>query len=200
MSMIKALRSTLKPEEILSLVYLLRVELVKGAWTSRYLDNTDFEEDSELDAPPDGIIKLIADLLGRCVDSIGPGGWLLNDAILAGDDSGDFIASLKLEVSAALEGLEEAAYLRGIVNEAVKYSAEARMATNEDLALNMAKPISLQVKEPGAEALPLGLKVKRKIGETKIVSGGEVVLRSAREKGHLVSQQVGPYSLERITV
>ncbi|KAI0127749.1 hypothetical protein BJ170DRAFT_626631 [Xylariales sp. AK1849] len=197
--MIKALRSTLKPEEILSFVYLLRVELVKGAWASRYLDNTDFEEDAELDAPPDGIIKLIADLLGRCVDSIGPGGWLLNDAILAGDETGDLIASLKLEVSAALQGLEDAVYLRGIVAETVKY-CEAAQKVEAQPKLDLAKPILLQIKEPGAEALPLGLKTKPKIDKTKVVSGGEIVQRSIREKGHLRSQQVGPYSLERIAI
>ncbi|KAI1861131.1 hypothetical protein JX265_009750 [Neoarthrinium moseri] len=198
-SMIKALRTTLKPEEILSLVYLLRVELVKGAWTSRYLDTTDFEEDAELDAPPDGIIKLLADLLSRCVDSIGPGGWLLNDALLAGDDSGDFIASLKLEVSAALEGLEEAVYLKGVVSEAVRYCEAAQKAEIKQ-RFDLAKPISLQVKELGSEALPLGLKIKGKIEKTKVVSGGEIVQRSTREKGHLRSQQVGPYSLERIAI
>jgi hypothetical protein len=195
----KALRTSLKPEEILSLVYLLRIELVKGAWTSRYLDNTDFEEDAEIDAPPDGIIKLLADLLSRCVDSIGPGGWLLNDAILAGDDSADFIASLKLEVSAALEGLEEAAYLKGVVGETLRY-CEAAQKSEGKARFDLAKPISLQVKEPGAEALPLGLKAKGKIEKTKVVSGGEIVERSAREKGHIRSQQVGLYSLERIAI
>jgi hypothetical protein len=200
-AMIKALRSTLKPEEILSLVYLLRVELVKGAWTSRYLDNTDFEEDAELDAPPDGIINLIADLLGRCVDSIGPGGWLLNDAILFGDESGDFIASLKLEVSAALEGIEEAVYLHCIVGEAVKYSSSLQAAAAQaNRTFDLSKPIPLHVKEAGAEALPLGLKTKPVIEMTKVVSGGEIVQRSVREQGHLRSQQVGPYSLERIAI
>ncbi|KAI1639179.1 hypothetical protein F4809DRAFT_175107 [Biscogniauxia mediterranea] len=206
-SMIKALRSTFKPEEILSLVHLLRVELVKGAWTARYLDHTEFERDAALDAPPDGIIKLLADLLGRCVDSIGPGGWLLNDAILAGDDSGDFVASLKLEVSAALEGIEEAAYLRGIVGEAVRFcetsTAVAKKATGdaaEDKAEKI-KPIPLHVREPAAEALPLGLRpASERIAAHKVVSGGEVVARTQRETGHLVSQQVGAYSLERIAV
>ncbi|ORY63451.1 uncharacterized protein BCR38DRAFT_394408 [Pseudomassariella vexata] len=203
-STIKALRSTFKPEEILSLVYLLRVELVKGAWTSRYLDNTEFEEDAELDAPPDGIITLISDLLGRCIDAIGPGGWLLNDALLGSnniDDSGDFVASLKLEVSAALEGLQEAVYLRGIVGEAVKYCEAAQKAEAQANAmLDVTKPMPLYVREPGAEALPLGLKTKTVIEKTKVVSGGEVVRRTARETGHLRSQQVGPYSLERIAI
>ncbi|KAI1206641.1 uncharacterized protein F4807DRAFT_228395 [Annulohypoxylon truncatum] len=198
-SMIKALRATFKPEEILSLIYLLRVELVRGAWTSRYLDTTEFERDSTLDAPPDGIIKLIADLLGRCVDSIGPGGWLLNDAVLAADETGDFVASLKLEVSAALEGLEEAVYLRGIIGEAVRYCEASKKAKVEG-AMDKMKPISLHVKEPGAQALPLGLKAKGGISTHKIVSGGELVDRSQRETGHLRSQQVGQYSLERIAI
>ncbi|RYP52098.1 hypothetical protein DL768_002648 [Monosporascus sp. mg162] len=200
-SMVKALRSTFKPEEILSFVHILRVELVKGAWTSRYLDTTDFEQDPKLDAPPDGIIKLLADLLGRCVDAIGPSGWLVNDAILANDESGDFIASLKLEVSAALEGIEEAVYLRGIVGEAVKYCQTAEKQARSDAAVNKMKPIPLHVGEIGAEALPLGLKSKKeRISPQKVVSGGEIVDRSARETGHLRSQQVGAYSLERIAI
>ncbi|KAI0834534.1 hypothetical protein F5Y06DRAFT_278907 [Hypoxylon sp. FL0890] len=198
-SMIKALRATFRPEEILSLIYLLRVELVRGAWTSRYLDTTDFEKDSSLDAPPDSIVKLLADLLGRCVDSIGPGGWLLNDAVLPGDEAGDFVSSLKLEVSAALEGLEEAVYLRGIVGEAVKYCEASKKAGAEGVVDKM-KPIPLQVKEPGAQALPLGLKAKDRIPTQKIVSGGEIVDRSQRETGYLRSQQVGHYSLERIAI
>lgn len=229
---IKTLRTTFKPEEILSLIYLLRVELVKGAWTSRYLDITDFEQNEDLDAPPDNIIKLIADLLSRCVDSLGPGGWLLNDAILAGDESGDFISSLKLEVSAALEGLEEAVYLRGIVGETVKF-AEAAAAvaylsttapstttdtngvettavtpsTTSTTAITtlggkvLTKPLALHVREPGSEALPLGLKTRHTaVSQTKVVSGGEIIKRSGRETGHLHSQQVGPYSLERIAI
>lgn len=200
-SMIKALRATFKPEEILSLIYLLRVELVRGAWTSRYLDTTDFEKDSTLDAPPDGIIKLLADLLGRCVDSIGPGGWLLNDAVLGGDDTGDFISSLKLEVSAALEGLEDAAYLRGIIGEAVKYCEKVQKTSGHDnVVVDTMKPILLHVKEPGAQVLPLGLKTKERITSHKVGSGGEIVDRSQREQGHLRSQQVGPYSLERIAI
>ena len=197
---IKALRSTFKPEEILSMIYLLRVELVKGAWASRYLDNTEFEQDPNLEPPPDGVIKLLADLLGCCVDSIGPGGWLLNDAILAGDDSGDFVASLKLEVSAALEGVNQAIYMRGIISQAVKYCEAAQLAEEQANKVDVSKPIALNVREAGSELLPLGLKTQEQPDTKKVVSGGEVIRRSAREMGHLRSQQVGPYSLERIAI
>ncbi|KAI1338263.1 hypothetical protein F5Y15DRAFT_137225 [Xylariaceae sp. FL0016] len=201
-SMIKALQSTFKPEEILSLVYLLRVELTKGGWTSRYLDDTDFEKDAPFDPPPDGSVKLIADLLGRCVDAIGPGGWLLNDAILAGEDSGGFIDRFHLEVSVALEGLNEAACLRGLVGDVVKFSetlGKTAIVPKEDMG--KLKPISVQVGTPGSDALPLGLKpAAQRISKQKVVSGGEVVKRSAREVGHLIGQQVGSYSLERIAI
>ncbi|KAI1759393.1 hypothetical protein GGR53DRAFT_149448 [Hypoxylon sp. FL1150] len=199
-SMIKAVRATFKPEEILSLIYLLRVELVRGSWTTRYLDTADHGEESTFDAPPDGIIKLIADLLGRCVDSIGPGGWLLNDALLAGDEAGDFVTTLQLEVSAALEGVEEATYMKGIIGEALRFYETSAKASESKNAVDKMKPISLQVKEPGSGLLPLGLKRKDIISAQKIVSGGEIVDRSQRETGHLRSQQVGHYSLERIAI
>jgi hypothetical protein len=199
-SVVKALRTTFKPEEILSLMYVLRVELGKGGWTDRYLEVDYHEADAPFDAPPDNIIKLIADLLGRCLDSLGPGGWLLNDAMQAGDDTADFVGSLTHEVSAALEGLEEMVYMRNFLADPLKYCEASK---KETLAAHVdtTKPIAVRVKEIGAEALPLGFKsVSQRISSHKVVSGGEVVQRSIRETGHLVSQQVGSYSLERIVI
>lgn len=200
LSMIKAIRATFKPEEILSLILLLRVELVRGSWTSRYLDTADYGEESTFDAPPDGIIKLIAELLGRCVDSIGPGGWLLNDALIAGDETGDFVATLKLEVSAALEAVEEAVYMKSIIGESMKFYEASTKASGSKNVVDKMKPIPVHVKEPGSEILPLGLKRKDIVSAQKVVSGGEIVDRSLRETGHLRSQQVGHYSLERIAI
>lgn len=200
-SMVKALRSIFKPEEILSLIHLLRVELVRGAWPSRYMDNTQFEEDPNMEAPPDGVIKLIADLLHRCVDAIGPGGWLLNDAILASDGSSDLITALRLEVGAALEASLEASSIRSYLGQMLKYSEAAQKAEEQAKKVDVSRPIALNVRESGDQALPLGLKTKsQQIEWRKVVAGGEIVRRSARETGHLRSQQVGSYSLERIAI
>ncbi|KAI0541828.1 hypothetical protein GGR58DRAFT_510638 [Xylaria digitata] len=203
-SAIKALRATFKPQEILSLMYVLRVELVKGGWTDRYLEVDYRDEDVPFDAPPDGIIKLIADLLGFCLDSLGPGGWLLNDAIQADDDAAaDFVGSLTHEVSAALEGLEEVVFMRNFLSGPVKYLEEASRKAAGVVAqdTNAAKPIAVCVKDPAAGALPLGLKpASQVVSSHKVVSGGEVVQRSLRETGHLISQKVGSYSLERIVI
>ncbi|KAI0432200.1 hypothetical protein F5Y09DRAFT_302395 [Xylaria sp. FL1042] len=200
---VKALRTTFKPQEILSLMYVLRIELVKGGWTDRYLE-ADYH-DEKFDAPPDSIIKLIADLLGLCLDSLGPGGWLLNDAMQAGDDAADFVGSLTHEVSAALEGLEEVTFLRNFLAGPVKYFEEvSRKAAGTAVVAQGAtttKPIAVCIKDPTARMLPLGLKpASQHVSSHKVGSGGEIVERSLREKGHLISQKVGSYSLERIVI
>ncbi|OIW22791.1 hypothetical protein CONLIGDRAFT_638043 [Coniochaeta ligniaria NRRL 30616] len=239
-STVQAIRRLFRPEETLSLIHVLRVELVKGGWTARYLDTSlpDGEED-ELEPPPDGSIRLIADLLCRCIDSVGSGGWMINDALLArtGDhlDSADFLAGLKLEISAALEGIQEAVYLRGLLTETVKFGntvqqgllgGEAgktplggkgtphKQAGNTPhkgtpykgapgSVLKRNKPLVLAASAAEMhemQMLPLGLGSRQRVPATKLAAGGEIVTRSKREIGHLVSQRVGAYSLERIVV
>lgn len=228
---VQTLRRLYRPEETLSLIHVLRVELVKGGWTARYLDGSQIDDEDELAPPPDGSIRLIADLLCRCIDSVGPGGWMINDALLAraGDhlDSADFLAGLKLEVSAALEGIQEAVYLRGLLTETVRYGNTVQKAVAEasshKATLHKGTPFKntpskatppqrraavkgnkaikkLQVPNGEMQMLPLGLGSKHGVSSTKVVSGGEIVTRSKREIGHLVSQRVGAYSLERIVV
>ncbi|KAK1597086.1 uncharacterized protein LY79DRAFT_508089 [Colletotrichum navitas] len=199
---VRALRETFNPTEVLSLIHLLRVQLIGSAWTSRYVDSTNFDKDEAARAPPDSAISLIAELLSRCIDSVGPSGWLTNGTSL-GDraDATDFITALKLEVSAALEGLNEAVYLDGIVGEAVQYGRAVKAGVKtapSGRAQALAKPVSLDVES--SPHLPLGLVSKQSVSNVKIVSGGEVLERSSREKGHLLSQKVKAYSLERISI
>lgn len=219
LSMIRVLRRSYKPEEILSLIYVLRMELVRDGWTARYLDRTKLDEDEELAAPPDGSISLIADLLCRCIDAVGPGGWLINDAIVAAGaadhmDSADFLASLKLEVSAALEGVQEAVFMRGIISEFVRYGHSVQRAEAESSQKHRrgdGTALVLQGQRdkaawstPGrtelSAMLPLGLKAKSRVSIEKVISGGEIARRRRREVGHLVSQKVGLYSLERVGI
>jgi hypothetical protein len=225
MSTVQAIRRLFRPEETLSLIHVLRVELVKGGWTARYLDTSLPEGEDEQEPPPDGSIRLIADLLCRCIDSVGAGGWMINDALLArtGDhlDSADFLAGLRLEVSAALEGIQEAVYLRGLLTETVKYGNNVQRAlvdvqshktpqkgTHKGVPykgtpqsrMSRNKPQNFSASAAESQILPLGLASKQRVSATKIVGGGEIVTRSKREIGHLVSQRVGAYSLERIVV
>lgn len=199
---VKALRSTVRTEEVLAFIYLLRMELVRGAWTSLYVDTISFESEGT-DSPPDGVITLIADLLGRCMDAIGSGGWLFNDAMSWADkaETGDFLTALRLEVTAALEGIEEAVHINGVVSEAVRYGqVMQKNSAGRQVTWNISKPMTMQLESQESRILPLGLKVKQMPTKEKIVSGGEVMQRSARETGHLISQKVEPYSLEKLAI
>ncbi|KAI1114593.1 hypothetical protein F5Y14DRAFT_413887 [Nemania sp. NC0429] len=200
LSTVRALQPTFKPHEIISLMYVLRIELVKGGWTDRYVEVDYRNEDVRFDAPPDGVIELIADLLGVCLDSLGPGGWLLNDVLQAGDDAVDFVDLLMHEVSAALEGVEEMCFLRNLLAGPLKYCEEvSKKTTGPDP--NATKPVTVRINDVAPGALPLGLKPpSQRVSSHKVVSGGEIAQRSQREMGHLISQKVGSYSLERIVI
>lgn len=69
----------------------------------------------------DGIIILIVDFFGCCLDVVGVGGWFFNDVMLFVDvlEVGDFIVVLRFEVIVVLEGVEEVVFFNGIVGEVV---------------------------------------------------------------------------------
>lgn len=200
-STVRALRATLQTDEILALVCLLRAELVRGAWTSPYIDPGRAEAEGS-EPPPDGVIALIADLLGRCLDAIGAGGWLFSDVVAWTNkaDAKGFLKTLKLEVAAALEGIEGALFLNGIVGEAARFGMVAAKNWASRQTWNGNNPIPMHVEACESRMLPLGLKARQPPTASKVVSGGEVVQRSMREKGHLISQDVEVYSLEKIAV
>lgn len=195
---VRGLRASFSPTEILSLIHLLRIQLVGSAWTTRYSEPTSLDQDDGTRAPPDGAITLIAELLARCVDALGTNGWLSTGS--TGEwDSGHFLTALKLEVNAALEGLNDAVGLNGILGEAVRFgTASLAGAAGRSLARAADRPRTLEVGAPAS--LPLGLTPSKAVTQFKVVSGGEVVERSARERGHLMSQKVKEYSLEKVTI
>ncbi|KAK4239594.1 hypothetical protein C8A03DRAFT_42825 [Achaetomium macrosporum] len=192
---VQSLRRLFKPEEIIGLMNVLRAELIKDGWTTRYLDRTGVDQD-EIEAPPDGSIQLIADLMSRCIDSVGLGGWMASDAILGSsrneEDSADFFSQFQAEVSVALEGILEAVRLQGALAEAVNYAKKARKALVDS---TKGKAVSLHM----TEELPLGLKADSRMSTERVRSGGEIVPRSSRQIGHFVSKKRGIYSVHRIS-
>jgi hypothetical protein len=208
-SIVNALQTKLSSREIVCLIYLLRFDLQKGGWTAKYLDAYAQEEATDVAEVPDNAIILISTLLGNCIDAIGAGGWLAGDAMLVrGDgssDAEDLISALKLEVSAALESIEEGTYLKGITSEMVRYGNAVQMALkeqphHESSANKKRKPVTLKLIDPEQMILPVGLKAEQQISRQRVGAGGEVQARTARDIGHLKSQKVGKYTFERITI
>ncbi|KAL2131189.1 hypothetical protein VTI74DRAFT_5437 [Chaetomium olivicolor] len=190
---IRSLRRLFKPEETIGLMNVLRAELIKDGWTTRYLDRTGADQD-EIEAPPDGSIQLIADLMSRCIDSVGLGGWMAADTVLSRsqEDSADFFSQFQAEISVALEGILEAVRLQGALAEAVSYAKRARKALADSAK---GKAVALHL----SEELPLGLKTDSRISTERVRSGGEIVARSSRQIGHFVSKKRGIYSVHRIS-
>jgi hypothetical protein len=196
-------------QDVVALIYLLRFELARGAWTTRYLDVDQLEITDEEAAVPDNAIIPISSLLNNCIDAIGAGGWLSGNArLVSGDpfEAEELISSLKLEVSAALEGIEEAVYLRGLTSEMIRYGGAVQAgisgpAHNTPAGKNWRiKPVMLPSSEQEMKILPLGLKADRQISLLKVGFGGEVHERTRRDIGHLKSQRVAKYTLERIII
>ncbi|KAM7193790.1 hypothetical protein V8F20_008265 [Naviculisporaceae sp. PSN 640] len=196
---VQSLRRLLKPEEVLSLISVLRMELIKDGWTTRYLEGWNDAEE-ELEAAPDGSIDLLATLLSRCIDSIGLGGWMTFDTLAGNwgvEDSVDFFSQVQAEVSTALEGVCEAIRLQGTIAEAVTYLGKANKALGTE---NNGKSSSKAIMAvPTTGPLPLGLKADFKPSAERIRSGGEIVQRSKREIGLFASKKRSAYSVLRIS-
>ncbi|KAK4198056.1 hypothetical protein QBC40DRAFT_96803 [Triangularia verruculosa] len=184
---VQSLRRLFRPEEIIGLLNVLRAELIKDGWTSDYLE--------EIEAPPDGSLQLIADLMTRCIDAVGLGGWMAFDSVLASsarnEDTSDYFGRFNLEISSALQGINDSIQLQSMLAEATSYAKRARRALIE---AGKGMPTTVHF----TEQLPLGLKTDVKISTERIRSGGEIVQRSSRDIGQAISRRRAVYSLQRI--
>ena len=198
----KALRGELSQQYLLSFVDHIRMGLARSGWLSRYVDEALFPIEDHSERIDN--MKVAAKLMNCAIDSLGSGGWISGSSSnidLA--ESGDTIAYMKAEISAALEGIEEAAYLDGVLKEVLLYSKTAKHLGSlhkGNQHPNMVKPITIPSEEIARNALPIGLNAEQGVGLTQVVAGGELKARSARNIGRLKSRKVGLYSFERIMV
>ncbi|KAJ5159539.1 uncharacterized protein N7482_006543 [Penicillium canariense] len=132
-SVVKSLRSNLSRTELISMVHHLRLSLATGGYTSRFTENppTPITLDQ---ITPTLSLNTIVDLITASVDAVGPSGWISaipavnnldegsDSAIAAASREMELIADMKSEVSAALAGVEEATYLKGILREYLRFA------------------------------------------------------------------------------
>ena len=204
-SVARALKKELPIPQLRLLVDSLRMEIARGGWLSPYEDNLDsldfsFRDDSQMSS--------IAHLFNCVIDSLGTGGWILGDSM--SDDlteSADTVAYMKAEISAALEGIEEATYLKGMLGEILLYGKDSLNSSVKQSKSNEAqlpalppKPETMTLDEEGSQLLPLGLKLAPVISTIKVGAGGELIKRSRRDIGRLKSRMVGKYSFDRIMI
>lgn len=194
---VQSLRRLFEPREIICLLNVLRSELINDGWTRRYLDGSvDNEDQDEAGAAPDGSIKLIAELMCRCLDSVGLGGWMAFDATLPNgsneqEEPIDYFSQVQTEVSVALEGIQEAVRMQSTLAEAVNFAKKAR---NAQKAAGLSRGSLIR-----SQALPFGLKTDTRPSVDRIRAGGEIVRRSRRQIGLFQSKTRKAYSVTRVT-
>ncbi|OQE27863.1 hypothetical protein PENSTE_c004G05956 [Penicillium steckii] len=148
-SVVQSLRSNLSRADLLIMVHHLRLSLATGGFTSRFTENppTPITLDQ---ITPSLSLNTIIDLITASVDAVGPSGWVsalpaVNDlddesesAIASASREMELIGDMKSEVSAALAGVEEATYLKGILREYLGFADQVSRSTKASDAANNA--------------------------------------------------------------
>ena len=202
-SVARALKRELSTPQLRILVDSLRMEIAGTGWLSPYEDSLEPMDPSLQD---DSQMCSIAHLLGCVIDTLGTGGWILGNSMSDElTENADTIAYIKAEISAALEGIEEATYLKGMLGEILlcgkdslnPYGTQSKL-NEAQLPLFPGKPKTIALDEEDSQILPLGLKPAPVVSTTKVGAGGELLKRSQRDIGRLKSRMVGKYSYDRI--
>ncbi len=198
----EALRAVLSPVESRSLVDLLRVKMAQGQWLSSHV-KTD-QDHANCMFPKNSQISSIAMLLNCAIDSLGTGGWVVGaSATESLAETADTVAYMKAEISAALEGIEEATYLKGMLGEILLFDKNSRTRNQNlfpmDQFVSHNRCPTADISNSG-NSLPMGLRIAQFAPGKRLAAGGEIVERSQREIGMLKSKMVGKYSFDRIII
>lgn len=208
---VQSLRTMMDHHELIFLIQLLRIELQEGGWASRYFAQPTGEDFADTGNPSDRAISIIAGLLSCVLDAIGIGGWLTTGTAMTSTEKGldDLVHQLHLESSAALEGIYEASFMKGLLAEFLRFcqrDANTEKPPNYFREQLMEKPFRVPRQDSEYEALqrrvlPLGLKpVDVAQDKWKRDVGGQWKLKSSREIGLAISKQVPKYSIEKIRI
>jgi hypothetical protein len=137
---VSCMRSTLSNTDTLAIVHHLRVALATGGYTARFTEEAPMPLEAIKAAPPLSL-EAIVDLMNASVDAIGPIGWI-SAVEFAGTavNEAEMISHMQSEISAALAGIEEAAYMKGIVGEFIRYGS--RLAKSSPSSSTAAKKIT----------------------------------------------------------
>lgn len=197
----QAFEQVLTRMELGLILQLLRRNLATGGWTSWQLDeHLTMNESSRRE---EGDAYLIGNLLGCALDSIGAADWIHTSFKVDGFmEPNNLVTALKLEISAALEVVEEATFAKGLLREMLHYARqETATASNNNGKHGMASDIIvLKGETTGQQMLPLGSRPETDVPTTKMAAGGEVQKRTPRDIGRLKNMRVGKYSRERIVI
>jgi hypothetical protein len=220
----EGLKSSLGQTEILTLIQFLRQQLFEGQHT------TSITHSSYPTPPPSASPSLEDRILGPvlsleatsrmllgCIDAIGTLGFF-NEG--QNEFMANLVPDLKSEITLAMNGLEEASFLQGMLRETMRYAestdkdafADTGASLNDNAAPAAQKPgtIVTLYSEPSLEQgdidtttgmLPLSLYADNTIALTKTrKGGGQMKDRTLREVREIENRNKGRYSFERLVL
>ena len=198
------LREYFSRYEIVSLLQLLRVEITEGGWILRYSDIETSK--AENFTPDEQAVGIILGLMSSVINALGIAGWLIDSTEKHSDGSGKLLLALQAELSRVLEGVTEATFMAGLLDEFLRYGKRRRVKPKCQNGLQMKQPIEKFQKAEDAlirqssrtRLLPLGLGASVLSQETKKGIRGELKKRSKRDIGMQLSMKRARYSRDII--
>ncbi|KAI9883571.1 MAG: hypothetical protein M1823_004669 [Watsoniomyces obsoletus] len=195
-----AFRTVLTMAELVCIIQFLRRDLAAAGWTSWHFEVAPVTVDGALVGIHD--VCIISDLLSQALDSIGAVGWIrgpsIDDPML---DPDHFIMSLKMEISATLEVVEEATYMQGLVHEMLHYGKSGSTTSKNISAPKSVTDIMVIHPNPSkTPMLPLGSKSESDVPRTKTGKSGKTQRRTDRDMARMRNMRVGRYTVERIAI
>ncbi|KAK4540993.1 hypothetical protein LTR36_008362 [Oleoguttula mirabilis] len=201
----KTMRAMMKHEELIFFMKILRIELLAGGWTSRYVDvgNADIAAVDAMDGvedtigPIDQAIGTISDLMNCAIDAVGTSGWLVGQS---GDAYGteELIDALKSEVSASLEGLFEADTVNTFLDDLQRYDFSVQKTEGSSERRKRKNEVEVEIDLSVADAmLPMGCRAEAAGVKDRSTKDG-------KKSKHVFEKErrgrVGAYSVDRIRI
>ena len=213
-----AIRNHFTTDETLGLVQFLRQQLFYSGHTGS-VGRTESGSDEQALS-----LALLTCVLSSCVDSLGPLKFLDPNI-----DEGlwqSVVPDLSSEISVALGGIEEASYLKGVLQEMIRHS---KSASRREVAISTLQKSPTPARTSAAAAMDHGASIETVVREQKDQQMGRVAQpacllplalndtnrmsslkrreidegrskRSTRELRYLEEQNVGQYSFERLRI
>lgn len=191
----KAWRLFLNIEELKFIIDELRKLLVVHGWTTWHLGDA---EESLPECEHNGSrIRFISNLLNCALDSFEAAAWIYRPSNSHPSATTDeLVADLQAEISAALEAVEAAAYLRGLLGGIVRPGKSDPGPKRKRVGgVMVVNPSSANTK-----MLPLGSKADAGISTNKVGAEGTLDSKPPRGRPHFESAKVGKYTIERIVI
>ena len=187
------LKQQLTHQELFALTEYLRSEMSQQGWFVEVLNQDSLTLSN---GDEQYTISRLVKILGCVLDALGMTPWLTSTTLAENEN---LVAWMRMEISAALEAVEEATYMSRTLHEVSLFTKLLDFTEHDRPAQGSRRiePITVDDGLMGNNTLPLGLKPTGYI-DKNVMKAGRSQKMSQRQIEHVRSKMMGAYSRERI--